>query len=396
MGTKGMKLLFAALVALLGINIIPSIAQAVDTDAAVPYAQHLSCAERCKKDDKGTFNEETGVCTPADAEKHPYRSFDKCEVLAYPPACPDKDKDGYPDFACGGKKADNCVKDANGPAQAGIKFIGDQTDSDGDGIGDACDGATEAWVRAELEARAGAAMEILAQLGDRKQDQLEAMAALREAIEGGGIVNINDLNRALRPLYVAVDCFNQGRVASFSTFDGQTRVTCVEDPWRVAKDKTDARQDDATLALERRAATGELGLYAGGTVGDDSFGLAAPQVALVVRPSPHVHIRAGAAVGLPLGVSEANIAASLFASVDAANVFYHSAQCQIGIGGGGRYTTALGDDFGPHATALGVEAGVPLVCGQMSIRIDAGAARAATNGGRGALPTVGGNFALRF
>jgi hypothetical protein len=45
----------------------------------------------------------------------------------------DRDDDGVLD------RDDNCVLTPNGTAQAGIQGVGDQTDSDGDGMGDACD-----------------------------------------------------------------------------------------------------------------------------------------------------------------------------------------------------------------------------------------------------------------
>ncbi|MGH0028560.1 MAG: galactose oxidase-like domain-containing protein [Myxococcota bacterium] len=53
-----------------------------------------------------------------------------------PPACPaspDTDGDGHPDCD------DNCPALANGAAQAGIVGVGDQLDTDGDAMGDACD-----------------------------------------------------------------------------------------------------------------------------------------------------------------------------------------------------------------------------------------------------------------
>jgi hypothetical protein len=382
------KIWLAALVALLGINMIPSIAQAAEPDAAVPFALHLSCIERCTKDNKGTFNEQTGVCTPADATKHPYRSFDKCEVSAFPPSCPDKDKDGYPDFACGGKKADNCVKDANGLAQAGIRFIGDQTDSDGDGIGDACDGATKAWVKAELEARAGAAMEILAQLGDRKQDQLEAMAALREAIEGGGIVNIEDLNRALRPLYVAVDCFNQGKVAHFSTIEKETRVTCVQDPWRVAKDATDERQDAATHALERRTATvAVVGVAEGfGTL----YGIVGGELNLVARPSGETEGRIGLVYGAPVATPDEDHATRAMQATAGLDWFlYEGPTCRAGIGVEALLAAAYDQDFSSKAASFGGRGRVPIQCGAVVIAPSVGLATVTTPRERGGVAAYG-------
>ena len=49
------------------------------------------------------------------------------------PTC-DADGDGVND------SQDNCPSIPNGPAQAGIPGVGNQTDADGDGAGDACDG----------------------------------------------------------------------------------------------------------------------------------------------------------------------------------------------------------------------------------------------------------------
>lgn len=49
------------------------------------------------------------------------------------PPAPDTDGDAVPDAT------DNCPTVANGLAQAGIPGVGNQTDTDGDGLGDACD-----------------------------------------------------------------------------------------------------------------------------------------------------------------------------------------------------------------------------------------------------------------
>lgn len=46
---------------------------------------------------------------------------------------PDDDNDGWPDVG------DNCPDVANGPSEAGIPDVGNQTDSDGDGMGNTCD-----------------------------------------------------------------------------------------------------------------------------------------------------------------------------------------------------------------------------------------------------------------
>jgi hypothetical protein len=50
-----------------------------------------------------------------------------------PTACLDSDGDGILNGL------DNCPNVANGPAQAGVPGVGNQTDTDGDGVGDACD-----------------------------------------------------------------------------------------------------------------------------------------------------------------------------------------------------------------------------------------------------------------
>ncbi len=55
--------------------------------------------------------------------------------------CPDvfnfDQKDGDTDEV--GNVCDNCPSTANGPAEAGIRLVGNQLDTDGDGLGDACD-----------------------------------------------------------------------------------------------------------------------------------------------------------------------------------------------------------------------------------------------------------------
>jgi Thrombospondin type 3 repeat. len=62
---------------------------------------------------------------------------DNCPTVYNPTqnasACLDSDGDGIIN------SVDNCPTVANGPAQANVPGVGNQTDSDGDGIGDACD-----------------------------------------------------------------------------------------------------------------------------------------------------------------------------------------------------------------------------------------------------------------
>ncbi len=119
----------------------------------------------------------SGSCTDSDGDGVP-DSSDNCPTVYNPDqadfdhdgmgdACdPDDDNDGLLDVNepagcqfnpdCDGDKVsdgnldpdgagpivagpDNCISVPNGPAQAGIPGVGNQTDTDGDGLGDACD-----------------------------------------------------------------------------------------------------------------------------------------------------------------------------------------------------------------------------------------------------------------
>jgi cysteine-rich repeat protein len=59
------------------------------------------------------------------------RSGDGCDRCGVEPS-PDADADQVPDFA------DNCVAVPNGPLEVGVPGVGFQTDTDHDGVGDAC------------------------------------------------------------------------------------------------------------------------------------------------------------------------------------------------------------------------------------------------------------------
>lgn len=337
------------------------------------------------------------------------------------PVCKDSDVDGVPDewnAACdrdpkyaeakkqkGNSKGDNCRLVANGSQQTAVVGIGDQldlTDANGkdkehgggpDGIGDACQFSTSTMA-AEIAARVDALEAALGVVGDDKA-KAAALADLARIKAEGGFASRKDIDRITTMTNTVNHCLADGQVPVLAT-DGSPTGACAENPDITKVKANQAAIDVRVTDLEQTPATGELGLYAGGTVGDDSFGIVAPEVELVVRPSPHVNIYGAAAIGWALGKSEANIATSLAVGVDAANALYHGESCTIGLGIGGRYTTALDDSFDPLATALGAEVGLPIVCGHASVRISGGAARAATENGHGILPTVGGKFSYRF
>ena len=77
------------------------------------------------------------ACDPDDDNDGVLDGSDNCPLVPNPTqdaaACSDTDGDGVE----GG--LDNCPNVANGPAQAGIPGVGNQTDTDNDGAGDACD-----------------------------------------------------------------------------------------------------------------------------------------------------------------------------------------------------------------------------------------------------------------
>jgi hypothetical protein len=105
-----------------GCDNCPSVSNVAQTNTDATFTGGDTLGDACDTDD--------------DADGVPDTS-DNCPLVPNPTqdpnACQDSDGDGFLNGI------DNCPNVANGPAQANVPGVGNQTDTDGDGLGDACD-----------------------------------------------------------------------------------------------------------------------------------------------------------------------------------------------------------------------------------------------------------------
>lgn len=283
------------------------------------------------------------------------------------PVCKDTDKDGVPDKKIGScsndpklaqyVKAhpafdhDNCVAVPNGPAQAGIGPVGDQTDTDGDDVGDACDYAKESEVKEAL-ARMNAA---LAAIGATDDERNKVLADVKLAFDNGGLVGRNELTEKLGQTNKAVICLQSGRLP---VFNADKTVDCQDDPWRTAKDATDAQQDAAIHAVERRTATVAIVGLAEGF--GKTYGMAGGEFDMVARPSTGTEARLGLAVGAPISVDHGWVAMQVAAGADW--FMYEGQTCRAGVGVEGILGAAYDSSFASQATSIGARMRIPFQC----------------------------------
>lgn len=401
---------------------------AVAKKAARPIRELVQCQADCYASG-GTLNLANGVCVARDAATataKPHVSNDGCRLLEKPEPkavfvapCKDTDGDGVPDewnSACerdpkyaeykksrGDSKGDNCKLVANGAKQAAVPGVGDQldlTDAQGrtkeqgggpDGVGDACQFSTAA-MSAEIGARI-AAIEVA--LAPTAKDRTEFLAELERIKVAGGLATRQDIRFLSVTLSNVNQCLVDGLVPIVAR-DGSPTGECRENPAIAQVRTAQADTNDRVTDLEQKAppVAVELRIYAGGTVSEDSFGMVGPEAVIVVLPQRFISGYGAFAIGKQLGKKDASYGVSLAGGVD--GIFYNGQACSVGVGLGARYMTLRDDSFGSPASAIGGEAGLPVVCGPVSFRVMGGIMQAATAAGEGVVPDVGAAIGGRF
>lgn len=262
---------------------------------------------------------EDGKCVVPDGVTGKKVSPNGCALIPIPtgpakafvPKCPDTDGDGYPDVPCGGKAADNCPTVANGEAETMVSHVGNQRDTDGNGIGDACQYLKEIeWRQLLVEAQKfyeGAKV--------ASPEAAEKFGKdLRALLENGGEKEFKAFYAREYPAFVtammnAFVCLGRPipQLPDFREQSDKTIVVVACKDWPFMQ-QIDARfiADETRIAkLEDKVAsvsiTPGLGaLYVGG-----NRGVALGGVDIGVEVAPHWFVYGGPRGGVPIGIADA-------------------------------------------------------------------------------------------